>query len=163
MRILFVCTGNICRSPTAEGVLRSLAAARGLDGRITIDSAGTHEYHIGEPPDPRAIAAAKRRGIDLSALRARRIAPGDFESFDRIVAMDRGHLSILRRRCLPARAQCLRLFMSYLPELSLEDVPDPYYGRPEDFELVLDLAERGGRAILSEVERELDEGRARGD
>lgn len=155
VKVLFVCTGNICRSPTAEGVLRALAEARGLSGRLIVESAGTHGWHVGEPPDARTIAAARRRGIELSGLRARRLRRHDLERFDLIIAMDRGHEAILRRLAPDGPAARLRLFMDYLPERGARDVPDPYYGRAEDFEAVLDLIEEGARAILSELERRL--------
>lgn len=143
MRILFVCTGNICRSPTAEGVLRARAAARGLDG-LTVDSAGTHGYHVGEPPDRRSIEAAARRGYDLSGLRARRLRPSDYDDFDLLLAMDRGHLRILRDGCPSGEHSRLRLFLEH-------DVPDPYYGAAGGFEEVLDLIESGCDRLLAEI------------
>lgn len=155
VKVLFVCTGNICRSPTAAGTLRALAAERGLGDRILVESAGTHAYHVGEPPDWRAVLAARRRGIDLSDLRARRISRKDFERFTLIIAMDRDHYDILLRLCPNDHAHKLRLFMEYLPEHGTSDVPDPYYGRAEDFELVLNIIEQGTRAILSEIEHRL--------
>lgn len=135
--------------------MKALAEARGLMGRLYIDSAGTHGWHVGEPPDPRAIAAARQRGVDLSGLRARRLRRKDLESFDLIIAMDRGHEAILRRLAPDGLAHRLRLFMDYLPERGARDVPDPYYGSPEDFAAVLDLIEHGARAILSELEPRL--------
>jgi protein-tyrosine phosphatase len=153
--VLFVCTGNICRSPTAEGVLRALVEARGLADAVRVDSAGTHGYHVGEPPDPRAIAAARRRGIDLSELRARRVSRKDFERFDLIVAMDRGHHGLLLGLCPDGQADKLRLFMEYVPEHGLADVPDPYYGDAADFERVLDIVGPGAAAILEELDRRL--------
>ena len=141
--ILFVCTGNICRSPTAEGVLRRLAEKESI--AIRVESRGTHDYHVGEPPDERAQHHAKRRGYDLSAQRARHISERDFEEFDLVVAMDRGHLRILQRLCPPQHARKLRLF------LQENDVPDPYYGGPEGFERVLDLVEAACRSLLAEI------------
>lgn len=143
MKVLFVCTGNICRSPTAEGVLRHLARQRGLE--LHVESRGTHDYHVGEPPDERAQRHAQRRGYDLSAQRARHISRQDFEEFDLVVAMDRGHLRILQRLCPPQHAGKLRLFIKDA------DVPDPYYGGPEGFERVLDLVEAACDGLLSEI------------
>ena len=128
MRVLFVCTGNICRSPTAEGVLRLLLEKSALHERVEVDSAGTHDYHVGEPPDRRAIAHAGRRGYDISSFRARQVSADDFETFDVLIAMDRGHLRILERLCPPEHRHKLRLF------LAERDVPDPYYGGAEHFD-----------------------------
>ena len=141
--MLFVCTGNICRSPTAEGVLRALAVEEGVP--LHVESAGTHDYHVGEPPDERAQRHAKRRGYDLSRQRARHVASGDFEAFDLIVAMDRGHLQLLKRMCPSHMQPKLRAL------LSNGDVPDPYYGGPEGFEAVLDLVEEACRGLLIEI------------
>jgi protein-tyrosine phosphatase len=143
MKVLFVCTGNICRSPTAEGVLRELSKQQGVS--IHVESRGTHDYHVGEPPDERAQHHAKRRGYDLSAQRARHVATDDFEAFDLIVAMDRGHLRLLQRACPPRHREKLRLF------LADRDVPDPYYGGPDGFERVLDLVEEACRGLLAEI------------
>jgi protein-tyrosine phosphatase len=140
-RILFVCTGNICRSPTADGVARALAAQAGKSGAFEFDSAGTESYHVGEPPDRRAQRSASRRGYDLSALRARRVAKKDFEHFDLILAMDRDHLRHLERTCPLHHLPKLQLFLSYADELGEMDVPDPYYGDDADFEVVLDMCE----------------------
>lgn len=143
-RILFVCTGNICRSPTAEGVMRALLKDAGLHARVEVDSAGTHGYHIGHQPDPRTQKAASKRGYDLSALRARMVAREDFARFDHVLAMDEGHLRLLSRMCPPEHRGKLSLFLH-------REVPDPYYGGPEDFELVLDLAEEGARAWIARL------------
>jgi protein-tyrosine phosphatase len=151
--VLFVCTGNICRSPTAEGVLRHQAKLAGLEDRLLIDSAGTHGYHIGDPPDKRSIAAARRRGIDLSSLRARRVIRQDFEKFDYVLALDRGHFDLLHADCPPSHVKRLSLFLSHLGE-DLHDVPDPYYGNSKDFEHALDLIERGCAALLAHIKRE---------
>src|SRR5260370_29037926 len=131
--VLFVCTGNICRSPTAEAIFRKLAAQAGLAEVILADSAGTHDYHIGEPPDPRAQDAAAKRGYDLSGLRARRFEQADFQRFDLILAMDRDHHSILLRMAQPSAAPKLKLMMSYARRFKEEEVPDPYYGGPRRF------------------------------
>lgn len=148
--ILFVCLGNICRSPTAEGVTRHLAALEKPPLVLVIDSAGTGGYHIGAPPDPRSQDAARRRGIDISDLRARRVAPDDYAKFDLILAMDRANLSALERgRPRNSRAE-LRLFLEYAPQSGLE-IPDPYYGTERDFERVLDLCAAAGRGLINEL------------
>jgi low molecular weight protein-tyrosine phosphatase len=151
--VLFVCTGNICRSPTAEAVFRKLAADAGLQEALFADSAGTHGYHIGEPPDPRAQASAATRGYDLSRLRARTVERVDFERFDLIVAMDRGHLTLLSGMAPPSDAHKLKLMMSYASSFREKDVPDPYYGGPQDFERVLDMLEDAGRGLLDSLGR----------
>ena len=145
--VLFVCTGNICRSPTAHGVFQKMVQAAGLADRVRVDSAGTHDYHVGEPPDARAQAHARRRGYDLSVLRARQVSSVDFEAFDRILAMDRGHLKILRRQAPPGYAG-LQLFMDYAPPSLGPDVPDPYYGGADGFERVLDMIEHAATGLL---------------
>ena len=154
-RVLFVCTGNICRSPTAEGVFRQHVAQAGLEGRIEIASAGTHDYHVGECPDRRTIAAARRRGYDLSAQTARQLREGDFLRFDPILAMDHGHLTYLMRRCPAAQRGKIRLFMDHAPHLPHREVPDPYYGDAEGFELVLDLVEAASQGLLTQLRRTL--------
>ncbi|MEI6560026.1 MAG: low molecular weight protein-tyrosine-phosphatase [Rhodospirillaceae bacterium] len=152
--VLFVCTGNICRSPTAEGVFRRMIEEAGLVGRVGTDSAGTESFHVGEPPDARSCQAARARGYPIDDLRARQIRPRDFESFDLILAMDRGHLSQLRRLCPPDLAGRLKLFLDYAPWAGASDVPDPYYGGPGGFTRVLDLIEAGCRGVLEAVERQ---------
>jgi protein-tyrosine phosphatase len=154
--LLVVCTGNICRSPTAEGVLRALAQRRGLAENIRIESAGTEDYHVGEAPDPRSVKHAKRRGYDLSALRARQVAARDFEAFDYILAMDRGHLRILRAMAPSAAKAKLGLFLDASARWKGEDVPDPYYGGPDGFEQVLDMAEEAAGRWLDRFEAEID-------
>jgi low molecular weight protein-tyrosine phosphatase len=149
--VLFVCTGNICRSPTAEGVFRRFVADAGLQDAVVSDSAGTHGYHVGEPPDPRARKSAAARGYDLSDLRARKIERADFQRFDLIVALDRGHLAILSRMTDPSAAHKLKLMMSYARRFKDQDVPDPYYGGPQDFERVLDMLEDAARGLLESL------------
>jgi protein-tyrosine phosphatase len=149
--VLLVCTGNICRSPTADGVLRRLVREAGLEGLVRVDSAATHDYHVGEAPDPRAQEHARRRGYDLSALRARQVAREDFEDFELILAMDRGHLEILRRIAPPEHRHKLRLFMEFAGERQAEEVPDPYYGGPGGFERVLDMVEAAARGLLAQL------------
>jgi protein-tyrosine phosphatase len=145
VRILFVCMGNICRSPTAEGVMRSLVREEGLEGRVVIDSAGTGGWHAGEPPDARATDAAQRRGIELDGA-ARQVEPEDFERFDLLLAMDRENLAALRRLAPDDEARGkVRLL------LGDRDVPDPYYGGARGFEDVLDLVESACRGLLDEV------------
>ncbi|MFN4148382.1 MAG: low molecular weight protein-tyrosine-phosphatase [Rhodocyclaceae bacterium] len=150
-RILFVCMGNICRSPTAEGVARELARRRGLHDRFEFDSAGTHGYHVGQPPDRRAQEAAKKRGYDLSGLRARQVDEFDFVRFDRILAMDRDNLALLRELCPVEHHGKLGLFLEFAPHLEFDEVPDPYYGGPEGFDIVLDLVEAASEGLLSRL------------
>jgi protein-tyrosine phosphatase len=144
MRILFVCMGNICRSPTAEGVMRKLLREQGLEGEIEIDSAGTGGWHAGEPPDARATEAARRRGIPLEG-QARRITRSDFNRFDLVLAMDRENLRELRAIAPPHAREKVRLLVDG------RDVPDPYYGGARGFEDVLDLVEEACRELLDEL------------
>lgn len=153
LRILFVCTGNICRSPTAEGVLRHRLAQEGLADRVETLSAGTHGYHVGDPPDARAQRAARSRGYDLSRLRARQVTPDHFDEFDLVVAMDRSHQLALRRIAPPAAQDRVRLFMEFAPGAGMRDVPDPYYGDSDDFELALDLIEAGVEGLVTAIRR----------
>jgi protein-tyrosine phosphatase len=154
MKILFVCLGNICRSPTAEVVFRLIASREAPDIVLEIDSAGTAGYHVGELPDQRTRQAAARRGYDLSALRARVVEPRDFEYFDLILAMDRDNLRALERRA-PAHARDhLRLFLEFAPQTGISEVPDPYYGGPNGFEDVLDLIEAASRGLIDHLRRQ---------
>lgn len=149
--VLFCCTGNICRSPTAEGIFISKVADAGLAGRILVDSAGTHGYHAGEPPDARAQSAAKARGYDLSGLRARRIERSDFDRFDLVLAMDNENRAFLSRLCPPAEDAKLKLMMDYARSYPSLEVPDPYEGGPEDFDLVLDMLEDATAGLLETI------------
>jgi protein-tyrosine phosphatase len=155
--VLIVCTGNICRSPTAEGVMREQARKRGLGDRVRIASAGTHDYHVGDSPDPRTLKHASRRGYDLSAQRASQVKKQDFQDFDYILAMDRGHLRTLRSMApTPASKAKLGLFLEASGKWRGEDVPDPYYGGIDDFEQVLDMVEEAAQRWLDRIEGELD-------
>lgn len=154
-RILFVCTGNICRSPTAEGVARARFQAAGLQARVILDSAGTQGYHAGSPPDPRTLKAAKLRGYDLSRQRARLFVAEDYLRFDLILAMDRGHLESLLAKCPPEHRPKIGLFMAYACQSSIDEVPDPYFGGPQGFERVLDLCEEGVEGLLKSVSAEI--------
>jgi protein-tyrosine phosphatase len=148
VKVLFVCLGNICRSPTAEGVVRVLAKREAPELALEVDSAGTAGYHVGEPPDARTRAAARRRGYDLEQLRARVVEPQDFERFDLLLAMDEENLRVLRRRAPPQAQTRLRLFLEFAPEQDMREVPDPYYGGANGFEEVLDLVEVAARGLL---------------
>ncbi len=149
--VLFVCTGNICRSPTAEGVFRALVKQEGLAGRILIDSAGTHDHQLGQRPDPRALAAARRRGYELDKLRARLVGPDDFKRFDWILAMDRRHLEYLESMRPSDYEGHLGLFLALGGDGSDGDMPDPYYGDTGDFERVLDLTVPAAAALLQAI------------
>ena len=149
MKILFVCMGNICRSPTVEGVFRDLLQQHEALAQVVVDSAGTHAYHVGEAPDPRSIAAARRRNVELGSLRARAVSDSDFKYFDLILAMDQGNLDILLSASPTEHHHKLRLFLDNVtPDTEL---PDPYYGGETGFELVLDLAEQGSEYWLAEL------------
>ena len=156
LSVLVVCTGNICRSPTGEGVLRQQVDQRGLADRIRVASAGTHDYHVGEPPDPRTVKHASQRGYDLSAQRAAQVTKEDFDSFDYILAMDRGHLRILKQLQPAGSRARLGLFLEASGQWTGEDVPDPYYGSGTGFELVLDMVEEAGERWVERFEAELD-------
>ncbi|GLU31480.1 low molecular weight protein-tyrosine-phosphatase [Trinickia caryophylli] len=149
--ICFVCLGNICRSPTAEAVLRAQIAAAGLEARIVVDSAGTGNWHVGEAPDARAQSAAQLRGYDLAPLRARQIGPDDFDRFDLIVAMDRANMAQLRAVCPPGLEAKLRLLMEFGSEPDVREVADPYFGAEDGFERVLDQCEAACRGLLDHL------------
>ncbi len=155
--ILFVCMGNICRSPTAEGVFLKVLKKRAPELRIKVDSAGTHAYHVGEPPDPRAQSAARRRDIDLSRQRARLVSARDFERFDLVLAMDELNRDMLIEQSPPQFRDRVRLFLEFAPQLELSAVPDPYYGGRNGFEYVLDLVEEASTGLIEHLR-----GRARG-
>ncbi|MDB6090130.1 MAG: phosphotyrosine protein phosphatase [Gammaproteobacteria bacterium] len=148
MKILFVCLGNICRSPTAEAVFRAVAARDAPELTVEVDSAGTARYHIGAAPDRRTIDAAHRRGYDLSPLRARVVEPDDFERFDLILAMDRENLRALQRLASAHTRDRVKLFLEFAPDAGVTEVPDPYYGGPNGFEEVLDLIEAASHGLL---------------
>jgi protein-tyrosine phosphatase len=148
---LFVCLGNICRSPTAEGVLRAIAAREFPALDIEVDSAGTADYHVGQPPDRRTVGAARRRGYELAGLRARRVQPADFDRFDFVLAMDHANLAELESRRPPSAAARVGLFLEFAPDAGVAEVPDPYYGGTEDFERVLDLCEAAARGLLAQL------------
>ncbi|QKE62878.1 low molecular weight phosphotyrosine protein phosphatase [Aquipseudomonas campi] len=150
MKVLFVCLGNICRSPTAEGVLRQRLQAAGLGERVQVDSAGTGDWHVGKAPDQRTRLAAQRRGYDLAPLRARQVAVEDFQRFDLILAMDHSNLKHLQALRPGVAAAELDLFLRRY-QLALDEVPDPYYGGDDGFEQVLDLIEQASDALLNEI------------
>jgi protein-tyrosine phosphatase len=150
-RVLFVCLGNICRSPTAEGVLRHLAALEAQGLALDIDSAGTADYHIGAPPDLRSQRAALKRGVDIGGLQARQVTEDDFTRFDLILAMDRQNLRELEALKPRGSRASVKLFLDYAPHLNLRDVPDPYYRDAAAFEEVLDLATVASRGLLADL------------
>ncbi len=154
-RILFVCTGNICRSPTAEGVFRHQVAEAGLTDRIATDSVGLEGWHVGNSPDPRSVRVAARRGINISDLRARRLELQDFDRFDLLLAMDDGHHHDMLRRATRGQRDKVRMFMEAAAGHPAPPVPDPYYGGPDGFESVLDMIEEGARAWLRQLEARL--------
>lgn len=157
--VLFVCTGNICRSPTGEGIFRAMLKSAGLDGRVVVDSAGLADYHVGKPPDKRSIDAASTRGIDLRSQRARQLHANDFETFDFLIAMDRTHFSEMRRLCPANRSHRIKLLLDYAPQTGTHDVPDPYYGPGDGFAYVLDLIEAGATGLLRDVRNALEQAR----
>ena len=154
IRVLFVCMGNICRSPTAHGVFRHMVKQHGLEQWFEIDCAGTHAYHLDMPPDLRAQEASRRRGIDISHLRARRVTVEDFERFDYVLAMDADNRNILLSMCPRDHLHKLSLLMAFAPELNIQEVPDPYYGGASGFERVIDMIERATEGLLTHIHRE---------
>ena len=153
--VVFVCMGNICRSPTAEGVFRYVVTQEQLSDRIKIDSAGTHAYHIGESPDPRSQSTAKNRGVDLSSQRARKIAIKDFTEFDYVIAMDRSNHEILKRLSISVEdgvpKSKLHLFMEFANNSEFDEVPDPYYGGGNGFERVFDMVKAASEGLLEHI------------
>jgi protein-tyrosine phosphatase len=148
LRVLFVCMGNICRSPMAEAVFRSLAQRDWPDLDVEADSAGTHGYHTGHAPDERAQRVVQRHGIDMSGLRARRLVREDFERFDRILVMDLQNRAAALALAPPPQRHRVQLLLEYAPQLALREIPDPYYGELRDFERVFDLSEQAARGLL---------------
>jgi protein-tyrosine phosphatase len=157
-RVLFVCLGNICRSPTAHGVFASLVAQRGLSHAVEVDSCGTGAWHVGEAPDSRATAEAAARGYDLAVLRARQVHARDFGHYDYILAMDHQNLADLQRLCPPDYSGHLGLFLSFAEGVGVEEVPDPYYGGPQGFAEVLDLVEAASQGLLQTLNRKRKSG-----
>ena len=150
-RVLMVCTGNICRSPTAHGVLEKMVADAGLQHRVQVDSAGTHSYHVGEPPDARSLQHALRRGYDLSAQRARQLTRQDFDDFDLILVMDSANEIAARRIATAAQQQRMKRLTDYCHRFEDREVPDPYYGGERGFEHVLDLVEDACQNLLQTI------------
>jgi len=155
-RVLLVCMGNICRSPTAEGVLRNHIKNNMLGDKIEVDSAGTHGYHVGEAPDSRTQRAASARGYNLSQLRARKVARQDLDYFDLILAMDKSNLDNLRRMASPEQQDKIKLFMEFARNFDDEEVPDPYYGLGHGFDLVLDMVEDASQGLVETIRKELE-------
>lgn len=153
VKVLFVCMGNICRSPVAEGVFAQLIEQQGLTEHVQVDSAGTHAYHVGNPPDPRSLQTALRRGIDISNLRARRFAEDDFYEFDYVLAMDSDNYRNLSAVCPPETRYKLKMFLDFAPHLNELDVPDPYYGGELGFERVLDLVEAAAEGLVEHIRK----------
>ncbi len=151
--VLFICTGNICRSPTAEGVFRNLVEMKNLNN-ITIDSAGTHDYHVGERPDERSQIAARKRGIDLSNQRARQLTTQDFQEFDYLLVMDHSNYLWASQICPKEHKHKLKYFLEFAPELTRKDVPDPYYKGEDGFEEVLDMVEIASQNLLKHLQKE---------
>ncbi len=155
VRVLFVCTSNICRSPTVEGVFADLLRHEGLADRVGTDSAAIWDGFVGSAPERRSVAHARRRGIDLSGLRARVVELGDYVSCDMVFGMEHAHVDAMRRECPPKYRDRVQLFMDLIPGRAGEELPDPYFGGPEGFELVLDLAELGASHLVERVRGQL--------
>jgi protein-tyrosine phosphatase len=151
IKVLFVCMGNICRSPTAQGIFQQQVESSGLSDAIHVDSAGTHAYHVGEPPDPRAQQSALRRQVDLSSQRARKVSSEDFEVFDYVLAMDLDNYANLQAICPSGHEDKLSLFLDFAADASVREVPDPYYGGASGFERVLDLIEAASNGLLEDI------------
>jgi protein-tyrosine phosphatase len=151
IRVLFVCTGNICRSPSAEAILRRKADDAGLAERLAIDSAGLGEWHLGHPPDPRARQAVEARGYPMGRQTARLVEAKDFRRFDYLIAMDEGHLGQLKRKCPGELQGRVRLFLEFAPDTGAKSVPDPYYGDERGFDRMVDLIEAGTDGLLAEI------------
>jgi len=160
VKVLFVCTGNICRSPTAHGLLRAHAATAGLTDQIQADSAGTHSYHAGQPPDPRSTATARKHGIDLSDLRARPVTRNDFGDFDIIAVMEQSHERALRKLCPAGLTPRISLLMRFAPDAASLEVPDPYYG-DEGFETVFRMIESGVLGLIDHIRQNYPVGKIR--
>lgn len=153
VKVLFVCMGNICRSPTAHGVFRKLLETEQLVDRIEIDSAGTHAYHVGNPPDARAQETARQRGLDLSDLRARQAKSEDLAEFDYVIAMDKDNYRSLMAICPTGQEGSIHLFMDFAPQMRTTEVPDPYYGGPAGFDKVFDLVEAAAEGLLDDIRK----------
>ncbi len=156
IRVLFVCLGNICRSPASEGVFRNMVSNAGLDDFISVDSAGMGGWHVGESPDPRGQAAAIKRGYNLSDQRARQVTICDFVEFDYIIGMDRSNCAQLVAMAPKKTRDKIKLFLDFAPKFGLQDVPDPYYGGPKGFETVLDLVEEASKGLLDNIKKQHD-------
>ena len=155
LQVLMVCTGNLCRSPMAEAVLRSKLSAAGLDGQVAVDSAGTHGFARGTRPDPRAVAQAGQRGYSLAGLKSRPLDGADFQAFDLVLAMDRSNLAILMERCPPEEQHRLALLLPFDKSADADEVPDPYFGSVDGFDAALDLIEPACDAVLADLQRRL--------
>ena len=153
IKVLFVCMGNICRSPTAEGVFSSLISSEKIADRFSIDSAGTHAYHVGDAPDLRAQKAAKDRDVDLSSIRARKVIVGDYEDFDYLLVMDQDNYQILMEFCPEQYQHKVKYFLEFAPQLNTLEVPDPYYGGKYGFEKVLDMVEDASVGFLNSLKQ----------